>query len=242
MQYNYTAIVLGKRDYGERDRLYVLYTREVGKVVVRATSARRHGGKLAPHLETGNIAQIQIVRTRGRGVLTYALAEIGAPSGTVALGSVLRVCAWVDALTVEGAPDARVFDLVSGYLRLVGDGDLSDGGLSGSGANSVGLVTEGVLFGLLDKLGWRAQVGVCAKCGGKLVVQNEYVFGLVESGLICANCARGSSHGLRISRATATTLRIFSTNSPASLTKLLVGSDDLAQLVILTNRRMRWIM
>ena len=238
MRHSYTVVVLGKRDYGERDRLYILYARQVGKLVVRATSARRSGGKLAAHLETGNIAQIELVRTRGRGVLVYALAEAGVPDGEVALAGVLRVCAWVDALTVEGAPDGQVFDLMVEYLRLLG----SEGVLGNDDA--IGLVTEGVLFGLLDRLGWSAQVRVCAACSASLIAQDEYVFGFAQSGLLCANCARGatdSRRNLRISRATATAIRIFQTNKLASLRKLVVSSDTLAQLVVLTNRRMRWI-
>ncbi len=51
MEYRYTAIVLGKKEVGETDRLYTFYTREQGKVRVVAKGVRKPEAKLAGQLE-----------------------------------------------------------------------------------------------------------------------------------------------------------------------------------------------
>lgn len=237
MQHNYTAIVLGKYDYGERDRLYVLLTREVGKIVVRGAGARKQGAKLSPHLETGSIVSVSVARSRGRGVITYASAESGTVYASVAaLGGVLRVCACVNALTVEYARDTAVFDTLIQYIHTINA--MATHRLH---TQAVNVVTEGVLFRILDTLGWRAQVSACATCGQVLATQISYAFGLRQSGLLCVSCARHTTDSLQISRASATALRIFATNTPASLVKLIADAPTCAQLATLTNRRLRWI-
>ena len=74
MEYKYTGIILGKRDIGEADRIYSIYTLEAGKIQAKAIGVRRLNAKLAGHLETATLAEIFVAKTRGIGKITGAAA------------------------------------------------------------------------------------------------------------------------------------------------------------------------
>ncbi len=59
------ALVIDKEDSGEYNSRVFLYTRELGSVAARATSARKITSKLAAHLEPLNIVQVRLNRRRG---------------------------------------------------------------------------------------------------------------------------------------------------------------------------------
>ncbi|MEK9173972.1 MAG: DNA repair protein RecO, partial [Patescibacteria group bacterium] len=75
MEYRYNSIVLGKKEVGETDRLYTLYTQEQGKIRVMAKGVRKPEAKLAGQLENLSSVLVIINKTKGMGRVTAAVAE-----------------------------------------------------------------------------------------------------------------------------------------------------------------------
>src|SRR3989339_1692485 len=73
-EFKYTAIVLGKTDVGETDRIYTFYTREAGKIRAMGRGAKKSTAKLAGNLETGNLAEVWVMKGRGLGNISGAIA------------------------------------------------------------------------------------------------------------------------------------------------------------------------
>ena len=70
MEYKYNAIVLNKIDTGETDRVYVVYTREAGRILARAIGVKKPNAKLAGNLESITQCEIFLVKGKGRGNVT----------------------------------------------------------------------------------------------------------------------------------------------------------------------------
>jgi len=66
------GLVLAKRNYGETDRLYVIYTRDYGKQLFISKGVRRSHSRKRGHLEIFNLVKIQAVSTRGFCLITEA--------------------------------------------------------------------------------------------------------------------------------------------------------------------------
>jgi DNA repair protein RecO len=76
-QYNDTAIVLSRLDYGERDRILTLLSREHGKLRVIAKGVRSAKSRLAGGIELFSQSQIGVVEGRGSlGTLTSSRLEV----------------------------------------------------------------------------------------------------------------------------------------------------------------------
>ena len=75
MELRYNAIVLRKKEVGEMDRLYTLYTDTGGKLQVVAKGVRKPEAKLAGQLENLTLVQVIIAKGRGAGRIAGAVAE-----------------------------------------------------------------------------------------------------------------------------------------------------------------------
>ncbi len=240
---NCETIVLAHRDYGERDRLYTLFTRERGKLTVRGSGARKSGAKLAPHLEPLMRSHIVIAKNRGRGTVTFALCEESFAhlrEEALALEAARGVVAATEKLLRDEDPHTDVYDTLLTYLRTMEV--LSARTVSW---RTYAVVTQGTYFHILSRLGWHVSPTTCVRCGGRLAQHAQYTYVLSEGGFVCASCYRASrvpaQHSLELSRDAVAALHVFCTNTIPSLAKLTVGEDVCDELALLTARRIAWV-
>src|SRR5438309_7905122 len=97
--YRAEAIVLRTVDFGEADRILVLFTRHFGKVRVVAKGIRRATGRMAGHAEPLTHATYQLARGRELDVLTGAEARAVYPDMRDDLGRI--AAGWYVAELVE---------------------------------------------------------------------------------------------------------------------------------------------
>lgn len=70
--YKTTGLIIKKTNLGEYDRLLTVYTREQGKILVRAKSVRKNQAKLRGHLELFLYAHLMLAPARGFDIITGA--------------------------------------------------------------------------------------------------------------------------------------------------------------------------
>src|SRR5680860_1697969 len=70
--YRVEAIVLGRREYAETDRIVTLFSREIGKVTVIAKGARKPTARSGPALEYFARGRFMLARGRDLDVVTSA--------------------------------------------------------------------------------------------------------------------------------------------------------------------------
>lgn len=101
------AVVLDKEDSGDFDSRIFLYCKDLGKVVAKATSARKIISKLASHLEPGNLIKIRLVQKNAFQIVD-ALKISNLPKNQ----NVLRILNLVKELSAESQPDLELWDLL----------------------------------------------------------------------------------------------------------------------------------
>ncbi len=114
-----TAIVVGRQDYGESDRILRLLTPDEGKVSVLARGARRrHAG-----LDIGVTAVVRL--RRGRGDLETLVSgeaiagHVHLRDGLGRLATAIYACELCGALAREGQPELRLYGLLDMALTLL---------------------------------------------------------------------------------------------------------------------------
>lgn len=70
--YSTEGVVLKKSDAGETDVLFTLYTKEYGKIRVRAQGVKKESAKLKGHLETLSLSSVSFVLGKNGERLTHA--------------------------------------------------------------------------------------------------------------------------------------------------------------------------
>lgn len=74
IQHNFTSegFILGRRDFGEADRIIDIYSKGHGKISVIAKGVRRPASKKRGHLEIFGKIKFQVVNGKGMGIITEA--------------------------------------------------------------------------------------------------------------------------------------------------------------------------
>jgi DNA repair protein RecO (recombination protein O) len=66
------GVVLARRNFGEADRILVLYTKNLGRISLLAKGIRRPKSKKRGHVEVFNIIRLQAVSGRGLDLIIEA--------------------------------------------------------------------------------------------------------------------------------------------------------------------------
>lgn len=176
------AIVLRHSDWGEADRLLVLYTREQGKVRAIAKGVRKVTSRKAGHLEPFTHVRLQLAK--GRDLLIVTQAET--IEGYMPLREDLTrtgYTAYAIELLDRFVPDEEIavpalFRLLTETLsRLASEAD-------------AWLPVRYYEMRLLDFLGFRPQLFECANCGREILPEDQF-FSYEAGGAICPRCGEG---------------------------------------------------
>ncbi len=184
--YRAEAIVLKTLDLGEADRILTLLTRHFGKVKVVAKGIRRPTSRLAGYAEPLSHATYQLARGRDLDVLTGAESRstfrvLREDLDKIAAGWYIAEVA--DRSTAERSPSAPVFDLVETALRHLEAG------------HAPSLICRWWDLHLLDRTGFRPELGVRSRCGGALR-EAVNAWSPYDGGAVCTTCVDSSVAGL----------------------------------------------
>jgi DNA repair protein RecO (recombination protein O) len=177
--YRAEAIVLKTNDFAEADRILVLFTRHFGKVRVVAKGIRRATSRMAGHAEPLTHATYQLARGRELDVLTGAEARAIYPDMRDDLSLIAAgwyVAELVDRFTADRVPSAPLFDLLETALRGL------DAGIPAP------MVCRWFDLHLLDRSGFRPELGECAQCRKSLAAETN-AWEPAAGGALCASCA-----------------------------------------------------
>ncbi len=246
MDFSYTAIVLGKREIGETDRLYTFFTKEAGKVRAVGRGTRKPAAKLAGHMETLFLVDLSVARSRGRGNISSAVAEEVFPSirtSEQTLRVALEGAAILDRFTEEGEPDERLFSLLFEFLSTLNSVS-ADQNVSESKkmlARVDGIVRLGFLWKALDVLGFGVETKYCAVGGEGLRSGERYFFSADTGGVVCEEHRSSATHAIPIEQDAVKLLRILLSNRVSALPKLAVNRSAEQSLSMALDAFLKWI-
>lgn len=114
------GIVLKRRSIGEADRLLTIFTRQHGKIQVKAAGVRKISSKRASHIEPLNRISCTVYKGQGTPVLTEATSTesfSALKENLTHVGFAYHVCELVDSLCPENQENSYVFDLLETLLK-----------------------------------------------------------------------------------------------------------------------------
>lgn len=179
------AIILKSEPFREHDAWVTLYGRELGKMVAVARGARRMDAKAMGFVEP--LAEVDVMIAKGAAFDKLAVAHALRPRLKLRekmpfLVAAASVADLVARLTQPGVGEPLVYDVMQELL------DIGEGEAPIISAERTRLLVAGASLKLMDLLGYRPQLEVCAQCG-RVLEGNFFIVGSL-GGSVCAACAR----------------------------------------------------
>lgn len=190
MTYSANAIILRRQDVREWDRLYTVYTREHGKLMLVGKGTRRPRAKLAAHCEPFVEAEMEIARGRQIDRVVFARSvrtnDVFATSH-LQLTRASFCCECVYVLTKDAHPDPELYELLRDTLGIF----RAEPHIHSSADQ---LITP-FLLRLLSVLGYASVLDRCVECR-RVVPNGRSAIGVPwRGGTMCTTCASRTRGG-----------------------------------------------
>lgn len=228
---------MNKKNVGETDRIYTIYTLEAGKIRILGKGVRKPNAKLAGSLEPITLAEIFVAKSKGMGKITGAIplenfSKI--KSDFDALEKVYDAFVIFSKIIADQEKDKEVYEIFLSFLfgleKISGEENKAKMEVS----------TLGFFFKLLFQMGYGLEVNNCVHCGKKLEPDNN-LFSASRGGILCRDCQSFENKRIKISPESIKLIRIFLKNKIGSLTKLQVSQKDLNNLKVVVQESFNWI-
>lgn len=230
MELRYSAIVLKKKDIGEADRMYTMYTRESGKIRAVARGVRKPHARLAAQLENFHLSSIIVMRSRGVGNIKSAVIEKERRSIQTSyevMRDVFLVAEFFDHFIGWEEQDEVLFNLLESYLDqleiLIQNGRL----------DKLPLLRGAFLFKSLAHLGHTLEIGHCV-ISGEVLSPGDHFVSVEQGGLVSAVSAKSVQLPdiQKLSMENIKLMRLILAYSLASILKVSMGEQHIRAFLI----------
>lgn len=186
MDYNLTAIVVGRWHAGEQDIRSVLYSLERGRVSVIVRGTHKPVSSLRSATEPLNQGEALVVRRRGTDLLTEWLPLSSFPGirsdlQKIALAGYFARMA--SDLTADFEPEPRLYYMLRNALFLLPK------------IQDYGIMKSVYEWGFLEISGLSMDLTRCVVCGGGPGSGRAPVLSVPQGGLVCGDCSGEASVG-----------------------------------------------
>lgn len=184
-----SGIVLQKKEIRENDRLYIIYTNDLGKVEAVARGSRKILSKLAPHLEPPIFSDLMIAKGKFLDKIAGADAINGYPKIRSDMRRIQLVFSCIDKLnhlTKLNSRDQKTWLLLEKFLKICED--VSNDVF----AEKKEVLEYAFLIKLLAFLGYKPELKKCVFCG--LNDKSEWFFDFTKGGIFCEDCSIKNSY------------------------------------------------
>jgi DNA repair protein RecO (recombination protein O) len=172
------AVVLRHTDFGEADRMLVIYSRQQGKLRVVVKGARRLRSRKAGHLEPFTHVSLMLARGRDLWIVTQAEtidAYLPLRDNLVLTSQAAYVIELLDRFSYDEGANLGLYRLVCETLQRLSEGD------------DAFLVLRYYDLHLLDAVGFRPQLFHCVRCRTAIEPVDQF-FLAEEGGVVCRVC------------------------------------------------------
>jgi DNA repair protein RecO (recombination protein O) len=106
------AVVVGRKDFGEKDMIIDLFTKNKGKLRTLAKGIRKISSKRLGHLELGNYVKVVLYQGKTFAIITETEVidyDQSLRSNPDKLGSLMFICELVNVLLPENEVNKKIF-------------------------------------------------------------------------------------------------------------------------------------
>lgn len=217
MYQKYTGVILKKHPLGEADELLTIYTKEAGKLRVKAVSSRKIRSRLAGILqslneidfETAGRAQAHgsgkrdglpvLISARARGLNNYLREDLKKFAyALVGVETLYR-------LSFDYQENLEAYETLVRFLQELGK------------PGSEKLRVRGFQLNLLRNSGFRLPIDHCLNCGRELDIEANAYFVTQKGGFFCPQCSQSEKIDAPLDRESLRQLRALGTGQAANL-------------------------
>ena len=227
----YTAegIVLRRRNLGEADSIFTLFSDREGKFEGIAKGVRKARSRMGGHLEP--LVRVRDLMARGRSLDVFTQAEVvdgyrGIRESLERTAAALSCAELVDRMTVEHGQQPGLFPLLAAVFE-------------GLDAGAPLHLVRYFELHLLALLGYEVQLQACAACGGRLPPE-ETLLAPMAGGLVCHACRGTAGPGRLASVRAIKALRFAHAAEPADFAALRVDAPLATELQALLGELVRF--
>jgi DNA repair protein RecO (recombination protein O) len=216
--YSTKAIILNRKDFRESDRLFVLYTKDYGKIEAVATGARKSTSKMAKFLEP--LMEIELLLARGR--IYDKIAEVRLIDNFSQLKQDKRQWALgcyclevINKLTKVEDSHTEIFELLVNILNLLKQGNSN--------------LVQFYVWQLLSNLGYHPRLENCVTCNTEFN-SGILFFNYYKGGVQCQECSSQEKNGIKITFNVLNVLRQGLRTKLNSLQNINIQKDESRQI------------
>ena len=230
--YKIEGIVLAAYAVGEVDRIYLIFSREYGKLRIIGKGTRKITAKLASGLEPLTFSEFFLVQGRQldriKGVIIIdQFQEIR--KNLEKLEQALRVLNLLTIALPEREPSQALYQQLFQYLEQLKK-------IKPYRARQLEILRLAQAWKIIRQTGFQPEVFICCSCGKKIQLGDRFVL-KIPDGLFCSHCAAADSKGqqLKVSVNLVKIIRIFLEKDLKVSLKLVLTTKELHELKRVTN-------
>jgi DNA repair protein RecO (recombination protein O) len=185
-----SGIVLQKKEIRENDRLYVVYTNDLGKIEAVARGSRKILSKLAPHLEPPIFSDLMIAKGKQLDKIAGADTIKTYPKIRADLARtqvVFSVLNQLNRLTKFNSHDPKIWALLVKFLEIC------ENIVDNIFIEKKEILENAFLIKFLSFLGYKPELKKCVFCG-KENLSEKWYFDFLKGGIFCAECLNKNSY------------------------------------------------
>jgi DNA repair protein RecO (recombination protein O) len=229
INYRTQGIILKKKDLGETDQLFTIYTKDFGKIEILGKAIRKISSKLRSGADIFYLSNIEFIQGKTHKTLTDAILIEkfrNLRKSLKRLRIAYKISEVFDNLVKGQEPDQEIWHLLNETFEKLNNLSFDICHLS--------LLYYYFLWNLLSTLGYRPELYNCSLCQKKLEPENLY-FNSKEGGIICNQCYRKIKKGKQINLGTIKILRILLKKDWPTLNRLKIETEDFKSLKLISD-------
>ncbi len=188
--YRTKGIVLAKRDSGEADQIFVLYTQDFGKIEVVGRAVRKITSKLRAGIDVFYFIEIEFIQGKNRKTLTDAIIIdkfLNLRKNSEALICANQIFEVVGRLTIIEKKDNEVFRLLMKIIKII-DNLIFENSLKIENWK-LKIILNYFLWNFFSLLGYSPELYSCPVCNKKLLPETFFL-SPHHGGVVCWGCCK----------------------------------------------------
>jgi DNA repair protein RecO (recombination protein O) len=116
------GIVLKRKNVGEADRFVTLFTKQFGKMQLKAIGVRKIASRRASHIELLNVVRCGVYKGKGMPILTEIATQesfSGIKTDLNKVGFAYHICELIDGLCPENQENPAIFTLLENVFAKI---------------------------------------------------------------------------------------------------------------------------
>jgi DNA repair protein RecO (recombination protein O) len=229
--YQSEAIVLSRLDYGEADRILVVFTPTRGRLDVIAKGARKSKSRLGPSLDYFARVFLELARGRELDIVRSVETVDRFPylsENLDAYGHASYFVELVKGLTQPREGHRRVFDLLASSLTLLNE------------KVDPWVIARHFEMALLYELGYRPELFQCVNCK-RPILEKVNSFSAEMGGMLCPDCRNEDPASIPLSVNTQKYLRLLEREGLAAAARFTPGLYQRMEIQQVTSHYIRHV-